>query len=169
MVKEVNNKTMKLIKPSVEIIQQEPGISGMYKIIELAARVSHKSEDKITEDSAKAFVDKLISMGHLAALEFGTVYLKVNSERGLTYISGKGEDFSIWEIANNPYSRVYYDKDTYFNYITTNLRVLYEHNWMCALDCWCEPTEFHPKRVCTHWVCDRGVSHELVRHRAKVS
>ena len=29
----------------------------------------------------------------------------------------------------------------------------------------CEPTEFHEKRVCVRFICDRGVSHEFVRHR----
>ena len=29
----------------------------------------------------------------------------------------------------------------------------------------CEPTEFHEKRVSIKFTCDRGVSHEFVRHR----
>ena len=44
---------MKLIKSKFEIIEQQAGLEGMYKAIELAGRVSHKSEDRITEDSAK--------------------------------------------------------------------------------------------------------------------
>lgn len=55
---------MKLIKPNVEIIEQQPGLEGMYKQIELAGRTCYKSEDKITEDSAKAFVDRMIKSGH---------------------------------------------------------------------------------------------------------
>lgn len=55
---------MKLIKPNVEIIEQQPGLEGMYKQIELAGRTCYKSEDKITEDSAKAFVDRMIKAGH---------------------------------------------------------------------------------------------------------
>lgn len=68
---------MKLIKPSFNIIEQGPGIDGIYKIIEQAGRTCYKSEDKITEDSAKEFVDRMIKSGHGAMLEHGTVYLMI--------------------------------------------------------------------------------------------
>jgi thymidylate synthase (FAD) len=69
---------MKLIQPSVELYPQENNtLDGIYKQIEKCARVSYKSEDKITETSSKAFVDNLIKANHYAPLEFGTVYLKV--------------------------------------------------------------------------------------------
>ena len=68
---------MKLIKPSYEIIPQEEGINGIYKQIELAGRTCYKSEDKMTETSAKEFVDRMIKSGHGAMLEHGTVYLKI--------------------------------------------------------------------------------------------
>ena len=66
---------MKLIKQSCEIIPQTPGIDGIYKQIEKAGRTCYKSEDKITEDSAKKFVDMLATNKHGAMLEHGTVYL----------------------------------------------------------------------------------------------
>lgn len=71
---------MKLIKPYFEIIEQESGLEGIYKQIELAGRTCYKSEDKITPDSAKGFVDRMIKSGHGAMLEHGTVYLKADSE-----------------------------------------------------------------------------------------
>ena len=55
---------MRLIKPSFEIIEQQAGLEGMYKQIEIAGRTCYKSEDKITEDSAKGFVDRMINAGH---------------------------------------------------------------------------------------------------------
>ena len=72
---------MKLIKPGFVIIKQEPGLDGLYKQIELAGRTCYKSEDKITIDSAKGFVDRMIKSGHGAMLEHGTVYLKVPNGR----------------------------------------------------------------------------------------
>ena len=42
---------MRLVKQREEYIYQEPTIIGAFKIVELAGRVSYKSEDKITEDS----------------------------------------------------------------------------------------------------------------------
>lgn len=40
---------MKLIEPSVELIKQEPGLEGIYKQIEVAARLCYKSENKIID------------------------------------------------------------------------------------------------------------------------
>ena len=71
---------MKLIKPSVKIIDQKEGLQGIYKAIELAGRTCYKSEDKITDTSAKEFVDRMIKSGHNAMLEFGTIYLKIPIE-----------------------------------------------------------------------------------------
>lgn len=63
---------MKLIESSVQIIEEK----DPYKMIELAGRTCYKSEDKITENSAKEFVDRMIKLGHGAMLEHGTIYLE---------------------------------------------------------------------------------------------
>ena len=55
---------MKLINSSFEILEQEPGLQGIYKQIELAGRTCYKSLDKITKDSAKDFVDRMIASQH---------------------------------------------------------------------------------------------------------
>ena len=68
---------MKIIKPSFEIIDQQPGEEGLLKHIELAGRTCYKSEDKITEDSAKEFVERMVNSGHGSMLEHGTVYLRI--------------------------------------------------------------------------------------------
>ena len=66
---------MKLIDPSYEILEQEPGIEGMLKQIERAGRTCYKSEDKITANSAREFVQRMIDSKHTAMLEHGTCYL----------------------------------------------------------------------------------------------
>ena len=71
---------MRLIKPSFEIIEQDYTLNGVYKIIEQAGRTCYKSEDKITETSAKEFVDRMIKSGHGAMLEHGTIYLAIPIE-----------------------------------------------------------------------------------------
>lgn len=155
---------MRLIKPSFEIIEQGPGIDGIYKIIEQAGRTCYKSEDKITEDSAKGFVERMIKSGHGAMLEHGTVYMFIP-------IGCDKHDYHVAQkYHNNKYSKVIIrnehfllDKNGY--YITTNLRVLVENEWMDDLQYICDLTEFHERRVCVRFICDRGVSHEFVRHR----
>lgn len=74
----INLKNMRLIKPSIEILEQEPGIQGIYKQIEKAGRTCYKSENLITEDSAEKFVNMIKDRQHTAMLEHGTVYLHIN-------------------------------------------------------------------------------------------
>lgn len=145
---------MKLIKPSFEIWNQPAGLEGVYKQIEKVGRVCYKSEDKMTEDSAKPFVERMVKSGHGAMLEHGTVYLHI-----------KGIDRTdITKYLYNKYSKVVEGSLDHF-YVTTNYRVLIENGWLDDLQYICEPTEFHEKRITVHFVCDRGVSHEFVRHR----
>lgn len=55
--------------------------------------------------------------------------------------------------------------DNKYAYVTLNYRHIIENGWLDDLKYLCEPTEYHVKRVTVHFVCDRGVSHEFVRHR----
>lgn len=157
---------MRLIKPSFEIWAQEEGLEGVYKQIERAGRVCYKSEDKITDTSAKDFVDRMIKSGHGAMLEHGTVYfiLPVGYVQG-GY--GLEESTVTKKYRENSYSKVTYQDfgDSQRAYVTTNYRVIIENDWLMDLDYQCEPTEFHEKRITVKFICDRGVSHEFVRHR----
>ena len=150
---------MELINSSFEILEQEPGLQGIYKQIELAGRTCYKSLDKITKDSAKSFVDRMIASQHYAMLEHGTVYLTI---RGVFKPFAGPSNFG--KYLDNPYSKVVFGEGTTF-YITTNYRVLVENGWLDDLRYLCEPTEFHEKRVTVRFITDRGVSHEFVRHR----
>ena len=152
---------MRLIKPSFEIWDQQEGLEGICKQIERAGRVCYKSEDKITEDSAKSFVDRMIKSGHGAMLEHGTVYLQIKSRDVENY------HLFYHKYSSNHYSYVNVGRGCIWNtlYITTNYRVLVENDWLDDLKYLCEPIESHAKRVTVHFVCDRGVSHEYVRHR----
>lgn len=155
---------MRLIKPSFEIIEQEPGLEGIYKAIELAGRNCYKSESNIKEGSAKEFVDRMIKSKHLAMCEHGTVYLKDTYDVSTI---GSWRRSIGGKYSSNKYSVVNTDRMCDFQgiYITTNFRVLVENNWLDDLKYLCEPTEYHEKRITVKFICDRGVSHEFVRHR----
>ena len=159
---------MKLIESSAEIIPQENGLEGILKQIEIAARNCYKSESFIKEGSAEKMVGALIKRGHGSPLEHGTVYLhfKYNSPiNDINYLEyTKIERF----YRNNPYSKVVNRTEDHFNhdiYITSNYRVLIEHNRLSDLKYLCEPTEYHEKRYTVRFICSRSVSHEIVRHR----
>ena len=150
---------MKLIKPYYEIIEPTGyTIEDVYKSIELAGKVSHKSEHTIKEGSAKEFVDRIINWGHNSCLEFGTVYLT---------IPWNTVDNNLWceQYALNPYSRVVDNPTSKCSHITTNYRVILENKWEDSLQWLCGPTEYHIKRYCVKFVCSRSISHEFVRHR----
>lgn len=165
---------MRLIKPSFEILEQKPGLDGLLQHIERCGRTCYKSEDKITEESAPKFVDMLVKRGHTAMVEHGTVYLKYSiTLKGSMNMANKYHfnKYSTVTIGNEPLCggepQEYKDKfngHTYA-YITTNYRVLLQNDWLDDLKYQCEPTEHHVKRITVKFTCDRGVSHEFVRHR----
>ena len=154
---------MKLIKPSFQIIEPtDYTMDDIYKSIELAGRVSHKSEDKITETSAKDFVGRMLNMKHLATCEFGTIYLYLKNDYGEA-------DNIATKYSANPYSKVTtcctFKSNPTEIYITTNYRVLVENNWLDDLKYLCEPTEYHEKRYTVKFILDRGILAEFTRHR----
>lgn len=157
---------MKLIKQSFEFINQTDfSLVGIKKHIERCARVSYKSEDKITDTSYEKFVNMLESRGHDRPLEFGTVYLSRTSQK---------EDNMEWlnKYAYNPWSKFSFGNgSTRINgelrntvYVTTNYRVIKEHHWEDDLQYLCEPTEYHYKRYTVHMILDRGVMDEFRTH-----
>lgn len=131
-------------------------VDGIWKHIERCGRICYKSEDRIMKDSHIRFVDMLIKRGHLSMLEHGTVYLTIPKT--------DGADFIEW-FSSNPYSRVNSTDDPAVAYITTNYRVIIENGHTSAMRWICNPTEHHVKRITAMVLCDRGVSHELTRHR----
>lgn len=157
---------MKLIKQSFEFINQTDfSLVGIKKHIERCARVSYKSENKITDTSYEKFVNMLESRGHDRPLEFGTVYLSRTSQK---------EDNMEWldKYAYNPWSKFSFGNgSTRINgelrntiYVTTNYRVIKEHHWENDLQYLCEPTEYHYKRYTIHMILDRGVMDEFRTH-----
>lgn len=138
---------------------------GIKKHIERCARVSYKSENKITDTSYEKFVNMLESRGHDRPLEFGTVYLSRTSQK---------EDNMEWldKYAYNPWSKFSFGNgSTRINgelrntvYVTTNYRVIKEHHWEDDLQYLCEPTEYHYKRYTIHMILDRGVMDEFRTH-----
>ena len=169
---------MKLVKASFEIVDQQPGLQGIMEQIEFAGRTCYKSEPiyeylvgnkvftqeefdvvqgQIGEEifvkrskTAEAFVERMMASGHGAMLEHGTVYLQIPERHPVRYLNNK---YSKYNFVDNGCL------------VTTNLRVLFENKCMSDLQYLCEPTENHHRRVTTKFICDRGVSHEFVRHR----
>ena len=155
---------MKLIKPSSEILEQGPGLDGIYEAIERAGRTCYKSK-RPEGQAAKDFVDRMIASKHYAMLEHGTVYLR--DCRNLEYennIELVEYPHTLDKYSTNPYSKVRYTSDCI--YVTTNYRVIVENNWLDDLKYLCEPTEFHEKRVTVRFTTSNSIMREFTRHRA---
>lgn len=154
---------MKLINQSATLIIEDNPL----KLVELAGRVSHKSEDRITDDSYKSFLISMLKLGHTATLEFANVYL----------------EFDSWSAFTNHYELDFndmYNKHSAFHFdfssrIYTNLRWVLNNSPKLFIDYinnnleYCNtfiPEDNDPyKRYCFNIITNRGVSHELVRHR----
>ena len=158
---------MKLVKPKFEILEQAPGLEGIEKQIELAGRTCYHSQNRITEDSAKKFVDMMVKSGHGAMLEHGTVYLAIPMT---THYSG-----FVWMYKESPYCKVNECNEMIFTdkfgnkvaawCVTTNLRFLVENDLLNDLECLCEPTKYHERRVTVRFTMDRIGSQSFCRHR----
>ena len=159
---------MKFRESKVEIIHQDWSLDGIYKQCELAGRTAYKSEDRITEGSAKKFVEALMKLKHGAVLEHGTVYLTISDGlHGGAFPNDEGTEI-IKFYEKNPYSKVnskYVGMGVYYNYITTNLRVIFENDRLDDLQYLCEPTEYHEKRITAKFICSRSIAQEITRHR----
>ena len=159
---------MRLCKPSYEILEQQPGLEGIYEAIERAGRTCYKSK-RPDGQTAKNFVDRMIASKHYAMLEHGTVYLKIPkgtyAYSHYVVVCEPDDDFfsNSYELAYRPYTKVNIQED--YIYVTTNLRVLQEHNWLDDLKYLCEPTEYHEKRVTVRFTTGVDISREFNRHR----
>ncbi len=127
---------MKIIKPSFEIMDW----TDPFKHIEQVGRVCYKSEDKITEDSAEPFVQKMINQGHTAILEH------------ISWVDSEGLDDAIAQT-NGRISSL------------TNLKRMFEHKEISREEELLNPYYKARHHISVRFICDRGFTHEATRHR----
>ena len=171
-----------IIKPSVERIDEVDNL----KRIELAGRVCYKSEKMITDDSALAFCSKILERGHTSVLEHSNAIVVVPngiaqdiSNYGLAYQAATGKQpmltfsrsYHQWVIISGnvrAWRDVLEVQDRYTFASDPLLNVpgeadlcqyLVKPEWLSKAE-----REIH-SRITLRIICDRGVSHELVRHR----
>lgn len=75
---------MKVIAPMVEILDDIDGEEMLSKI-EKAGRVCYKSEDKITSESSKKFIQNILSSGHESVIEHEKISVRIICDRGVTH------------------------------------------------------------------------------------
>lgn len=154
---------MRIIEQSAELWRQEfPTVTAdfqdtyltlMFKHIERCGKVSYKSENTITDDSYKRFIQTILENKHYSVLEHGTIYLRTKDSEvpGIYFL--------------NPHSDVCKDPEGY-SCITTNYRVIVEHRLEDDLQYLCNPTVHHTYRNTVHCITSIGISREANRSRS---
>lgn len=182
---------MKIIKPNAEYIET---VSPLEKI-ELAGRTCYKSEANITPDSAVEFVKRMLKSSHLAMLEHGNIIISCSKAVASNFVNEKYISVSILDndaiisgsfrafvelfnryviknISNYSINAVYttirakYPDIIYFEDIPitmdSDIKIIYDKD----LDKYNDPAIYKKHKMHTiKFTCDRGVSHEFVRHR----
>ena len=162
---------MRFIKPSVKLWKQMYDLEGIYDHINRCVRVCYQSTPKDDKEKSYDFINRVIfrdrdkdkasKSNHLSVLEHGTVYLniptKYNTLEEASLISKALELFK-----NNPYSKIVTDNINY--YITSNFRVIIEHEMLPVLRYLAKPS-IHERRYTISVITDIGVTREFNRHR----
>ena len=73
---------MRIIEPSAVIVSYTPDLE---KNIEAAGRTCWKSEDKIGEDSACEFIERIKGYNHASVLEHGAITVRFVIDRGVSH------------------------------------------------------------------------------------
>lgn len=185
---------MKIVKPAALLIN-EP---DPFKQIEKVGRTCYKSEDKITDDSARAFVHRMKKSKHFAMLEHGWshFYLRPEAvtsgaiaERDIclpyAVVTPPNEQRSVYIISLS--LRHLFDEEMFDNIFVNACRNIfceyYQLSGWVGYDLTCrEFMDFLslvdqddilllPEQhhfYTLKFTTDRGVSHEFVRHRVAV-
>lgn len=141
---------IRFVQPWVKEIPQPTTLEEAFRLGELAGRISHRSEGKITPDSWVNFIKKMEKLNHLSVLEFVPMYLSV--------------PFNVptKELEENEHTMTLYMNDG--KLITTNYRVLVENDWTDMVKYW-KVTPQHYLRHMFHVQTSIEITREWNRHR----
>ena len=166
---------MKIIHPNVEYWSQANTLDGIWEHAARCARVCYQSQPVINGEFGKAFLLRTVAKNgfrkdkssHMSVLEHATVYLYLTDNHHYTTDKNyyrNAKDIAI-KYTNDNYSKVYINGMSGDYYITTNLRVIIENDWIDDLKYIVNPHSYHIKRYTFSFITNLGVSRELNRHR----
>jgi len=122
---------MKIVKQSFEILDNLDRNTILRKL-ELAGRTCYKSEEKITEESASAFIKKLVELKHLAMIEHVSISIKIITNRGISHEIVRHRLCSFAQESSRYCS---YNKDKFDNQLTF-IDPEYPSNLIALQDVW---------------------------------
>jgi len=141
---------MKVIKPSYEILT-EIDSDKILLGLEAAARTCYKSEDKITENSARELMQQLIDSGHEAMIEFDDITVRFICDRGISHELVRHR---IASFAQESTRYCNYSRSKFGNELTFIVPNWLDHeNPTDAYDYWAEAMKFAEKHY-LHLISD---------------
>lgn len=173
---------MKLIESSAEIILE----SNPLKKIEMAGRTCYKSEKNITDESAAKFVRTLVKNEHYAMIEHAVFTFKMPIPVEWNYVETDNYKYFTTDIVANEMIvtanlRAIHENN---NFIANACKAIIEKELPEIFEIlgWEKSTKYYEgklidpntlqdellprhKHITMKFICDRGVTHELVRHR----
>jgi thymidylate synthase (FAD) len=117
---------MKIINQYYEILS-DPDLRKQLNLIELAGRTAYKSEDKITDDSAKEFAKMINTRNHEAVLEHSFLSVKFITDRGVSHEIVRHRLCSFTQESTRYCN---YSKDKFDNQLTFIHPVWIEEKWL---------------------------------------
>lgn len=151
---------MKFAKTEFSIIEQEKGLTGIYKHIEFINKMLYNSKDKVNENNFYKILYEIVNKGYTSLLEHITIYLYSHQEDWDT-----GNDGYVIYISDLDHYKK--NKYSYFycGYVTTNLKVLVDNNWLHDLKYLCKPTKYHKQRKTIKLICDKYIASEFSKQK----
>lgn len=166
---------IKVVNPSVEIWKQDGyTLNAIWKHIARCARVCYQSVPKNNGEIDYEFLVRTLFRGidflnqpytdddvlktHLSVCEHATVHLKYRLFIARDVVKAT-------RFKNNKYSKS--KENDGYAYVTTNMRVLIENNWLDELE-FIDITPncpYYTDRYTVNFITDIGASRELNRHR----
>lgn len=176
---------MKLIESSVGLID----ISDPFMKIEKVGRTCYKSTSEMTRETAKKFFKNLVSRGHTAMVEHAvfvfevceSLYYRLQDYDFFNHSTEEFEDGSMRFLVSANLRAINgsrdpvllsvlsgIDPDLVYNTPYQNLHVSDSYCKVVDVDDILDIQEHAYKKhkhLSFHFICDRGVTHEIVRHR----
>lgn len=174
---------MRIVQPSFEEIKE----TSLFKKIELAGRTCYKSENLITETSGIDFAKRIMSYNHGSVLEHAYLVFKVNEDH---YKEVYNKHYQFFAFSNITYPIISFNFRAIYNlYLTNNDKCLipffaflekkYPELFVSKFDSDISVTLLTKNEIMSlseeekdlhlsitvKLVTERGVTHQLVRHR----
>lgn len=185
---------MKITQPSFRVEERDEKRGGL-AIIETAARNCYKSEARTSEGTAERLVASLIARGHEAMLEHGDYIFEISDEHiyrnvceDLQIIRDHGSSAPMIHttcISGRPIVsgnirawRELFAMSLAGAYFIGHMDPIYTQGFLDSgiepdprvrqifyKDLSCRGERLVHERMTVRWIVDRGISHEIVRHR----